>query len=311
MRLHLLALTAILVGPTLAHAQPAIAVEDLGGELDLASNGKTLVVAVDTQQQPRLRFYDFATHKQTGTARGLGADTRLDLVDGATFFANGAVYASATGKLVIAAPEKPFRSMVRAVTGRAGVYAVAGTNDAAVIAFDGKQLHRIELGAIDPEAGMTNAVAFSPDGKRLAVGTTAHFVWEVDTATWKVARNVLRADGRITALAYVGGVLAIGVDTGGEDLILVDTATGKPIDGPTKKPVNGVLALAVSPDGAYLAVGGGEYRIRIYATATWKQKAFLEGATNPVSRLVWSGDGKYLASSTAAGELRVWAPFGE
>lgn len=304
------ACAGMMLGGPLARAQPAGFIEDLGAEIQLRADGGRLVVAVDRQDQPRLRFYDFATHKQVGTSRALGPDVNLDLADGKTFLAKDALYADATTAKVQDVGH--LRSMVRGIAARGGVYAIAGTEDGKLIGIDAKGRHELDLAADEPELGMTFAVAFSPDGKRVAVGSTGHFVVEVDAATWKVARKVLRAPGAIRALAYAGGALVIGVDTGGDEaLIVVDAATGKPLEGPGKKPTAGVRALALSPDGAYLAVSGDGQRIHVYAVATWKQKAFLDGAFNPVIGLAWSGDGKYLASATSAGELRIWTPFGE
>jgi len=76
-----------------------------------------------------------------------------------------------------------------------------------------------------------------------------------------------------------------------------------------------VYAIALSPDGKYLAAGGfftylkdGKvyFPIRIYEFKTGKLKALLFGHTNTVEDLCFSPDGKYLISASSDWRVIVW-----
>ncbi len=73
---------------------------------------------------------------------------------------------------------------------------------------------------------------------------------------------------------------------------------------PLKYPAR-IWALAVSPDGSTLAVGGEANTIQVYDLATRQLKATLEGHTHAVKSLDFSPDGKLLASAGGY-TVRVW-----
>lgn len=70
-------------------------------------------------------------------------------------------------------------------------------------------------------------------------------------------------------------------------------------------------AIAFSPDGQFLLVGVNDYRphgsIRVYRTDNLAEiDSLLPGHTAPVRRLVFSRDGKWLASVDANGKIAIW-----
>jgi WD40 repeat protein len=67
-----------------------------------------------------------------------------------------------------------------------------------------------------------------------------------------------------------------------------------------------VLALAISPDGTYLASAGGDGAVRIWEVATGRVRAVLGGHAGPVRELAISPDGTYLASAGEDGVVRIW-----
>jgi WD40 repeat protein len=93
-----------------------------------------------------------------------------------------------------------------------------------------------------------------------------------------------------------------------------DSVTGeekKAIQGPTHY----VLALAVSPDGNYLAMGGGRWKelgeVKLFDLKTGKQLAAFVGHKERVECVTFSPDGQWLVSGGGytvgtPGEIRIW-----
>ena len=66
-------------------------------------------------------------------------------------------------------------------------------------------------------------------------------------------------------------------------------------------------AVAIAPDGTWLASGGDDGTVRIWDPATGQQRAALTGHTGPVTAVAIAPDGTWLAS---AGERRDGADLG-
>ncbi|MDG6107179.1 Hsp70 family protein [Dactylosporangium aurantiacum] len=111
-------------------------------------------------------------------------------------------------------------------------------------------------------------LAFSPDGRTLAVAATAGgaaFVefWDPAGAALSGTARDLGHPVRITAMVYDhGGALLATGDAGGR-VVLLDAAGRRPVatTGPTGAPIQ---SLAFSPDGAWLATGDSRGMIRLH-----------------------------------------------
>ncbi len=172
-------------------------------------------------------------------------------------------------------------------------------------AGSGKQLDTLHV----PPSNWGVKVAYSPDGRRLAVvsggaGRAAVTIW--DTATAKLTDSfrgqsavdmcvVFSPDGRHVASAGMDFVVRVRDATTGELLPVVQSH---------KWPVFGV---AFSPDGRYLASGSGDSTVRI---CDWKAGEQLP-ALRPhhagrVAGVAFSLDGDWLASASWDRTIKIW-----
>ncbi|MEU9173888.1 helix-turn-helix domain-containing protein [Streptomyces sp. NPDC048420] len=117
-----------------------------------------------------------------------------------------------------------------------------------------------------------SALAFSPDGSRMAAGdrTGRVALWDGDLRRRAgVLRNVFPAPlggapEAVSALALSpdGRTLAVGGDVG--TIQLWDTTTQQPLGGPLPTPGEPIASLAFSPDNTTLLVAGGHVPLRRY-----------------------------------------------
>jgi WD40 repeat protein len=154
--------------------------------------------------------------------------------------------------------------------------------------------------------GGTCCAALSPDGKTLAVGSTAAgFFQLLETATGRELR-LLQHTGRAmvfgTAFSPDGKTLAVG-GSHSSVVSLWDVSTGKYLGEAAGGPHN-VQTIAFGPDGKTLAVS---YAAR--CVLLWDRKAGKELGRFEVpfaAALAFSPDGGTLASGHADGVVRLW-----
>jgi RNA polymerase sigma factor (sigma-70 family) len=172
----------------------------------------------------------------------------------------------------------------------------------------GKETRRLE-GA----GGETRHLAFSPDGKQVAVSQGGGVTF-YDAATGKEQRRVPPA-GKWVAwwLAYAPDGRRIALPGATAAVIrLCDSVTGKDVGTISNGPE--VLTVVFAPDGKTLAAAGKDNVVRLWDVATGKQAgAFREGLPEPgrdrVTALAFSPDGKVLAAASDVSVV-LWAAAG-
>ena len=162
--------------------------------------------------------------------------------------------------------------------------------------FSWRYLQRLALGdehtAFASLGEPASALAFSSDGKLLAVGgTTKVIVSDVQSRQPLATLHV----GAGTLAFLPGGKLLVAVDKGTVHLWRTTdwSEQGSWVDG--------TASGALSPDGMHLAVVCPD-GVRVRSTVTWQEERFLPGAASPIA---FSPNGKMLAGDSVSG-LTLW-----
>jgi RNA polymerase sigma factor (sigma-70 family) len=165
----------------------------------------------------------------------------------------------------------------------------------------GKALHTL---AVEVDA---LAVAYSPDGRHVATGSTGTVIWDADTG--KRVHQVQGEGNHVNAVAFSpdGRALLSAVING--PVAVWDVATGKPLPGLPGNPRN-VHSLAFSPDGKLLATGGGDLAhqggVHLWDWPARKEHWSVTAHPSLILTLAFSPDGRVLASGSAESAIRLW-----
>jgi hypothetical protein len=155
-------------------------------------------------------------------------------------------------------------------------------------------------------------VAFSPDGKTLAIATySATYLVNVASAD-RLGSPLIDPDGQgvqTVAFSPDGRELATGDKNG--HVYLWDVADGTQVAALTDPSSAGVYSVAFSPDGKTLAAGDYNHRTYLWGIAPSTAQAPLATLPDPsgqgVQAVAYSPDGKLLATGDAGGSTALWA----
>ncbi len=155
-----------------------------------------------------------------------------------------------------------------------------------------------------------SALAFSPDGKILAVGGYQEvLLWDLTTAKLLRRAGAGQLGGFVHAIAFSkdGRSLAVGEGTPHRTgtVRVLDVAAGKVMLS-FQEPKDVVYSLAFSPDGKLLAAGGADALARIWSLAEKKVVGTIEGHGDWVLGVSFSPDGKFLATASSDNSAQVW-----
>jgi serine/threonine protein kinase/WD40 repeat protein len=148
--------------------------------------------------------------------------------------------------------------------------------------------------------------AFSPDGKRLAIGQK-EWVLLFDLSTGQeVKRFRLPDSAHSLAFHPDADKLAVGFFSA-KSVCIFDATRGTLL---AELPVENMdhQIVAWHPDGERLAVAGSDPRIQIWSVTTKRTLATLEGHVQQVTDLAFHPNGNLLASHSWEGRLLLWQP---
>lgn len=154
-----------------------------------------------------------------------------------------------------------------------------------------------------------SAIAFTPNGKTLAVGGYKEVVlWDLTEGKLAKRWGISGLDGSVTALAFTpdGAQLAVagGAPQQPAVIAVLNTATGNLIHR-FNELRDSVFAVAFSPDGKWLTAAGADRLAYVWDMQSGKLAATLKEHGDWIFGVAFSSDGKWLATSSADRIVRI------
>ncbi|MFF1605321.1 helix-turn-helix domain-containing protein, partial [Streptomyces mirabilis] len=148
-------------------------------------------------------------------------------------------------------------------------------------------------------------MAFSNDGRTLAISSGGHNVKLWDTATGRIRARLAVQSNDVSSLAFGpdGRTLATGGFDGSAKLW--DAATGS-LRRSLPRHTAPVSALAFSSDGRTLATSSSDGGVKLWDAKVGRLRRGLAGYTAPVVSMVFSPDGHTLATGSGDNTVRLW-----
>ncbi|WP_020469922.1 WD40 repeat domain-containing protein [Zavarzinella formosa] len=154
--------------------------------------------------------------------------------------------------------------------------------------------------------GALMGLTFSPDGKMVAVIGLDQIVclWDAGTGELRHQCNANFPESNFRNVIAFAADGKTAVQTSINGIALWDTATGRKLQ--THPATDHLTAVALSPDGKTIAIGGREQNIRLMDAATGKILNPTAGHNAPVCAIAFSPDGRTLASAGEDRTIRMW-----
>ena len=193
--------------------------------------------------------------------------------------------------------------VVLAVLGTLGVWALAAFSHVPLVVFFSPLPYFTQYHFV-VHHGQTEVyvVAWSPDGKRIASGSSEQDTVQVwDTATGRTQFSYKAPHGKLMPLAWSPDGTRLALADLAHPLVVLDGATGKTIFAVTG--TGGNLSISWSPDGKQVAAVSPPATVQVWDASSGQVVATMPGAT--AEEVSWSPNGKYLAASSSNG-VQVW-----
>ena len=158
--------------------------------------------------------------------------------------------------------------------------------------------------------GPALALAFSDDGKLLAVATGENTIVVYDASNRQELRRLEGHQGKVLALAFRRGTRQLASAAADKTVRLWDADKGSAVQTFTGSE-GAVFALAFLNDGQQLASGGQDSQVRVWDLASGKLAYALPEPTGYVRALAVDRGGRTLAAGSKTGSISLYRlPFG-
>ena len=127
-----------------------------------------------------------------------------------------------------------------------------------------------ELATLEGHTNSVTSVAFSPDGQRLASGSSDKTVKIWDSATGQELFDLKGHAATVSSVAFSPDGLRLASASRDKSVKIWDSATGKELLA-LKGHTDVVVSVTFSPDGQRLASGSGDQTVKIWDSATGKE----------------------------------------
>lgn len=156
--------------------------------------------------------------------------------------------------------------------------------------------------------GEVKSVAFSPDGLRIASGSSDTTIRLWDVVTGKVLGEPLRGHEReVKSVAFSPDGLRVASGSSDATIRLWDAVTGRPLGGPFRGHEGAVFAVAFSPDNSRVVSCSYDRTVRLWNVVTGQALGELVGThQGAVFSVAFSPDGSRILSGSADQTIREW-----
>ncbi|HEU0178926.1 MAG TPA: AAA-like domain-containing protein [Blastocatellia bacterium] len=157
-----------------------------------------------------------------------------------------------------------------------------------------------------PHGAAVFSVAFSPDGKKVAIGGHSLEVKVWDAGSGREIKTLKDYSSPVKSVAFSpdGAILATGSYDGG--IRLWDTATWRTL-ATVKGHKDQTSSIAFSPDGKTLASGSWDGYVKLWDVGALREIKSIQAHTNWVWAVAFSPNGQTLASASEDHTIKLWS----